>query len=172
LAPRGVPQIEVSFEVDVNGILTVEAHDKGSGNKQSIKIKNEKGRLSQEQIDKMLKEAEKFKEEDRKRKSVIEARDGLERYIYSLKDQVNDKKSLGGKLSDSEKETIEKSLSESEAWLNENREKASRDDYEAEKKKLEDIVTPIVSKLYGEAGAPPGGEQEGEQEGAAEKEEL
>ena len=90
LAHRGVPQIEVTFEVDVNGILTVEAHDKASGNKQSIKIKNDKGRLSQDQIDKMIKEAEKFKDEDRKRKAVIEARDELERYTHSLESQISD----------------------------------------------------------------------------------
>jgi endoplasmic reticulum chaperone BiP len=173
LAPRGVPQIEVTFEVDANGLLTVDAHDKASGNKQSIKIKNEKGRLSQEQIDKMLKDAEKFKAEDQKRKALIEARDGLERYMYSLKDQVNDKKSIGGKISDSDKETVEKAISDSEVWLNENREKATKEDFDAEKKKLEEIVAPIVSKLYAsEGGAPQGGEEEAAEQGGAEKEEL
>ena len=170
-APRGVPQIEVSFEVDANGILTVEAHDKASGNKQSIKIKNEKGRLSKEQIEKMVAEGEKYKEEDLKRKALIEARDDLERYMYSLRDQVNDEKGMGSKLEEADKKTITDALDEANTWLSENREKATKDEYEAAKSKVEKIVGPIVSKLYGNVQDAPGFDEEAAGEGAN-KEEL
>lgn len=156
LAPRGVPQIEVSFEVDVNGILTVEAHDKASGNKQSIKIKNEKGRLSEDQIKKMVAEAEKFKAEDGKRKALIEARDDLERYLYSLRDQVNDEKGMGSKLEEADKTAIKTALEEATTWLNENREKATKDEYDEAKSKVEKVVSPIVAKLYGKVQDAPG----------------
>lgn len=105
-APRGVPQIEVSFELDANGILKVSAHDKGTGKQESITITNDKGRLTQEEIDRMVAEAEKYAEEDKATRERIEARNGLENYAFSLKNQVNDAEGLGGKISDEEKETV------------------------------------------------------------------
>ena len=105
-APRGVPQIEVSFELDANGILKVSAGDKGTGKKESITITNDKGRLSQEEIDRMVQEAEKFAEEDKVTAERIAARNGLENYAFSLKNQVNDKEGLGGKVEDEDKETV------------------------------------------------------------------
>ena len=105
-APRGVPQIEVSFELDANGILKVTAGDKGTGNTQSITITNDKGRLTQEEIDRMVQEAEKYADEDKATKERIEARNGLENYAFSLKNQVNDDEGLGGKIDEDDKETV------------------------------------------------------------------
>jgi heat shock protein 5 len=105
-APRGVPQIEVSFELDANGILKVTAGDKGTGKSESITITNDKGRLTQEEIDRMVEEAEKYADEDKATKERIEARNGLENYAFSLKNQVNDEEGLGGKIDDEDKDTV------------------------------------------------------------------
>lgn len=110
-APRGVPQIEVSFDLDANGILKVSAADKGTGKAESITITNDKGRLSQEEIDRMVAEAEQFAEEDRAARSKIEARNALENYAFSLKNQINDESGLGGRLDDDDKETVRTPLS-------------------------------------------------------------
>ena len=106
-APRGVPQIEVTFEIDANGILQVSAEDKGTGNKEKITITNDQNRLTPEDIERMIRDAEKFADEDLKLKERVEARNELESYVYSLKNQIGDKEKLGGKLSDAEKEKIE-----------------------------------------------------------------
>jgi heat shock protein 5 len=105
-APRGVPQIEVTFELDANGILKVSASDKATGKAESITITNDKGRLSQEEIERMVEEAERFAEEDKAVRERIEARNGLENYAYSLKNQVNDKEGMGGKLGDEDKQEV------------------------------------------------------------------
>jgi heat shock protein 5 len=105
-APRGVPQIEVSFELDANGILKVSAGDKGTGKSESITITNDKGRLSQEEIDRMIADSEKFAEEDKATAARITARNGLENYAFSLKNQVNDAEGLGGKIDEEDKETV------------------------------------------------------------------
>ena len=105
-APRGVPQIEVSFELDANGILKVTAGDKGTGKAESITITNDKGRLSQEEIDRMIAEAQEFAEEDKATSERIAARNGLENYAFSLKNQVNDAEGLGGKIEEEDKETV------------------------------------------------------------------
>uniref|UniRef100_A0A4W3GWM3 Endoplasmic reticulum chaperone BIP n=1 Tax=Callorhinchus milii TaxID=7868 RepID=A0A4W3GWM3_CALMI len=107
-APRGVPQIEVTFEIDVNGILRVTAEDKGTGNKNKITITNDQNRLTPEEIERMVNDAEKFSEEDQKLKERIDSRNDLESYAYSLKNQIGDKEKLGGKLSSEDKEVIEK----------------------------------------------------------------
>jgi heat shock protein 5 len=119
-APRGVPQIEVSFELDANGILKVSAHDKGTGKAESITITNDKGRLTQEEIERMVAEAEKYAEEDKATRERIEARNGLENYAFSLKNQVNDEEGLGKKISDEDKETILDAVKEAQDWLEEN----------------------------------------------------
>merc|ERR1712002_1373324 len=105
-APRGVPQIEVTFEIDVNGILRVSAEDKGTGNKEKITINNDDKRLSKEDIERMVQDAEKFATEDQKLKERVDARNELEGYAYSLKNQVADKEKLGAKLSDDDKAAI------------------------------------------------------------------
>lgn len=153
-APRGVPQIEVTFEIDVNGILRVSAEDKGTGNKNDIVIKNDENRLSDEDIERMINDAEKFADDDKKVKERVEARNELESYAYSLKNQINDKEKLGGKLSDDDKETIEKAVTEHIEWL-EGHQEAETEDFQQHKKDLEAAVQPIISKLYEGAGGPP-----------------
>jgi endoplasmic reticulum chaperone BiP len=112
-APRGVPQIEVSFELDANGILKVSAGDKGTGKSESITITNDKGRLSAEEIERMVAEAEKYAEEDKATREKIEARNSLENYAFSLKNQVNDEEGLGGKIDEEDKETVSSTSSAS-----------------------------------------------------------
>jgi heat shock protein 5 len=156
-APRGVPQIEVSFELDANGILKVSAHDKGTGKAESITITNDKGRLTQEEIDRMVAEAEKYAEEDKATRERIEARNGLENYAFSLKNQVNnEEEGLGAKISDEDKETILDAVKETQDWLEENAATATAEDFEEQKEKLSNVAYPITSKLYGQPGA--GGE--------------
>ncbi|KAK1984381.1 hsp70-like protein [Colletotrichum cereale] len=158
-APRGVPQIEVSFELDANGILKVSAHDKGTGKQESITITNDKGRLTQDEIDRMVAEAEKYAEEDKATRERIEARNGLENYAFSLKNQVNDDEGLGGKIDDEDKETILEAVKETTDWLEENSATANTEDFEEQKEKLSNVAYPITSKMYQGAGGA-GGEDE------------
>merc|ERR1719430_2619986 len=167
-APRGVPQIEVTFEIDANGILQVSAEDKGTGNKEKITITNDK-KMDPETIDKMIRDAEIFKEQDDKLKARVDARNDLESYAYNLKNQINDKEKLGAKISDEEKEKIEEAVNEKITWLEENQE-ADDEDFKKQKKELEDAVQPIIAKLYQQGGAPPPGGEEGEDE--TDKDEL
>jgi len=160
-APRGVPQIEVTFEIDANGILQVSAEDKGTGNKEKITITNDQNRLTPEDIEKMIQDAEMFADEDKKLKERVESRNELESYAYSLKTQINDKDKLGSKISDEDKEAIETAVEAKISWLEENQE-AEAEDFKAQKKELEDTVNPIISKLYAQQGGapPPGGDAE------------
>jgi molecular chaperone DnaK (HSP70) len=169
-APRGTPQIEVTFEIDANGILVVSAEDKGTGSKEKITITNDQNRLTPEDIEKMINDAEKFADEDAKLKGKVEARNELESYAYSLKNQLSDKEKLGGKLSDEETAKIEEVINEKIAWLEENAD-ADADEMKAQKKEMEDIVQPIIAKLYqGQGGAPPG--EDGGDEDDVDKDEL
>ncbi|CAJ0548748.1 Ff.00g023610.m01.CDS01 [Fusarium sp. VM40] len=158
-APRGVPQIEVSFELDANGILKVSAHDKGTGKQESITITNDKGRLTPEEIERMVAEAEKYAEEDKATRERIEARNGLENYAFSLKNQVNDEEGLGGKIEDEDKETILDAVKETNEWLEEHGAEATAEDFEEQKEKLSNVAYPITSKMYQGAGGA-GGEQD------------
>ncbi|KAJ5125914.1 Endoplasmic reticulum chaperone BiP [Penicillium atrosanguineum] len=153
-APRGVPQIEVSFDLDANGILKVSASDKGTGKAESITITNDKGRLSQEEIDRMVAEAEEYAEEDKAMKTKIEARNGLENYAFSLKNQANDENGLGGQIDEDDKQTILDAVKEAIDWLEDNAATASAEDFEEQKEQLSSVAYPITSKLYG-SGAPP-----------------
>ncbi|BFG00862.1 endoplasmic reticulum chaperone BiP [Drosophila madeirensis] len=154
-APRGIPQIEVSFEIDANGILQVSAEDKGTGNKEKIVITNDQNRLTPEDIDRMIHDAEKFADEDKKLKERVETRNELESYAYSLKNQIGDKEKLGAKLSDEEKTKLESAIDESIKWLEQNPD-ADPEEYKKQKKDLEAIVQPVIAKLYqGTGGAPP-----------------
>jgi len=168
-APRGVPQIEVTFEIDANGILQVSAEDKGTGNKEKITITNDQNRLTPEDIERMIQESEQFAEEDKKMKEKVESRNELESYAYSLKNQVNDKEKLGAKISDEDKEKIEEAVNEKIAWLEENQE-ADGEEFKAQKKELEEIVQPIIAKLYQQGGGPPPGGEEPEDD--VDKDEL
>ena len=146
-APRGTPQIEVGFDLDANGVLNVNATDKAGGRSNKITITNDKGRLSKEDIDRMVAEAEKYREDDRLQKERIDARNGFENYIYSVKSTAQEK---GGALSDDDKATIEAACKQSSEWLEaSSNEVTSAEEYAAQQKQLEDTVTPIMSKLYG-----------------------
>ncbi|KPP69341.1 78 kDa glucose-regulated protein precursor-like [Scleropages formosus] len=158
-APRGVPQIEVTFEIDTSGILQVTAEDKRTGNKNKVTITNDQNRLTPEDIERMVNDAEHFADEDRKLKERIDAWNELESYTYSMKNQIGDTEKLRGKLSWEDKETIEKAVEEKIEWM-ESHQDALVQDFKAKKKELEEVVQPIISKLYGSVGGPPpaGGE--------------
>jgi len=155
---RGVPQIEVTFEIDVNGILNVAAEDKGTGKREAITITNDKDRLSKEEIERMVKEAEDAAEDDRKLKEKVEAKNSLENYAYSVRNTLNDKEKVGTKLSEEDRETLDAAVQETIEWLESNQ-SAEKEEFDAEYKKLEQIVQPIMSKMYQGAGGPggPGG---------------
>lgn len=150
-APRGVPQIEVTFEIDANGIMKVSASDKGTGKSESITITNDKGRLSQDDIDRMVKEAEEFADEDREIKEKVEAKNGFENYLYDLKSQVNDKEKLAKKISAEDKKTIVDAITEKSDWLSANGQSATKEDIEEQKSEIESLVNPIISALYGDS---------------------
>ncbi|GAA6061656.1 hypothetical protein JCM10212_002533 [Sporobolomyces blumeae] len=150
-APRGVPQIEVTFEVDASGIMKVSAADKGTGKSSSVTIENDKGRLSQEEIDRMLEDAQKFAEEDELIKKKVEARNALENFIYSLKGQLSDSEGLGGKLDASDKKEIEAELKKAQDWLEEYSASATVEDFDEQREALQAAVAPITAKIY--AGA-------------------
>jgi len=154
-APRGVPQIDVTFEIDANGILNVKAEDKGTGKAEKITITNDKGRLNQDEIDRMVKEAEQFAEEDKKVKGKVEAKNSLENYLYSMKNTVTDQKKLGEKISEDDKKTVLDAVEEGIKWVDANV-NADEDAYKEKQKEVEGVCNPIISKLYQAGGAPPG----------------
>jgi L1 cell adhesion molecule like protein len=154
-APRGVPQIEVTFDIDANGILNVTAEDKTTGNKNKITITNDKGRLSKEEIEKMVKDAEKYKVDDEKAKEKVEAKNGLENYAYTLRNTLRDDK-VAGKLDSSDKAKLESAIDDAIKWLD-NNQGAEKGEFESRRKQLEDIAMPIMTKLYQQAGGAPGG---------------
>jgi heat shock protein 5 len=155
-APRGVPQIEVTFEIDANGILNVRAEDKGTGKHEKITITADKGRLSEEEIERMVRESEEFAAEDKKVKETVEARNGFEGYAYSIKQQINDDDKLGTKISEDDKKTINDAVTEALKWLDENAE-AEKTEYDEKKAELEKVCNPIITKLYQQHGGPSGG---------------
>merc|ERR1712165_691598 len=157
-APRGVPQIEVSFEVDANGILQVAAEDKGTGKAEKITITAEKGRLSEEEIERMVCEAEEFAEEDKKVKERIDARNGLESYLYNLKNTLeDDEKGVADSISAEDKKELQDIIDETLDWMDENPE-ADAEDYSAKMKEVEQVANPIMRNVY--AGASGGGAED------------
>jgi len=154
-APRGVPQIEVTFDLDANGILNVSAENKESGNRNKITITNDTGRLTKEQIERMVADAEKFKEEDDKHAARVSAKGKLEQYVYGLRTTIDDPK-MKDKVSSEDRDTIEKQVKETQDWLAAN-EAADKDTFEAKMKEVEGICQPIVMKIYQSAGGAPGG---------------
>ena len=152
-APRGVPQIEVTFDIDANGIMNVSALEKGTGKKQEITIKNDGDRLTQEDIERMVQEAEKFKDEDEMIREKIEVFNQYEGLIYQTKSTL-DKKEVQDKLSDEDKEEVNSLVNEHEEWLTANKEMTDKPMVEQKMKELQDGLSPIMSKLYDkEAGA-------------------
>merc|ERR1719184_79384 len=155
-APRGVPQIEVTFDIDANGILNVSATDKSTGKENKITITNDKGRLSKEDIENMVNDAEKYKAEDDKQREKVQAKNSLESYCFNMKSTMDEEK-VKTAISDSEKKTITDKCDECIKWLD-NNQTAEKDEYEDKQKELEQIFNPIIQKLYaGGAGAAPGG---------------
>jgi len=149
-APRGVPQIEVTFDVDSNGIMNVSATDKTTGKQNKIVITNEKGRLSKEDIERMVNEAERFKADDEKARDRVTSKNALENYAYSLKNSTNDE-NLKGKFTSNDLEKLNHSIDETLKWL-EHSQEASKDEYESKQKELESVAMPIMTKLYGQGG--------------------
>jgi len=154
-APRGVPQIEVAFEIDANGIMRVSAADKGTGKSESITITNEKGRLTQEEIDRMVAEAEEFAAEDEAQKKRIEALNSLSSFVYSLKSQLADSDGLGGKLDADDKKTLLDAIKETTEWIDSEGQSASADDLEEKLQEIQNITNPITAKLYSGSSTPP-----------------
>ncbi|XP_069714989.1 heat shock-related 70 kDa protein 2 [Phaenicophaeus curvirostris] len=155
-APRGVPQIEVTFDIDANGILNVSAVDKSTGKENKITITNDKGRLSKDDIDRMVQEAEKYKAEDEANRERVGAKNSLESYTYNMKQTVEDDK-LKGKISDQDKQRVLDKCQEVISWLDRNQ-MAEKEEYEHKQKELEKLCNPIVTKLYqGAGGAGAGG---------------
>lgn len=159
-AARGVPQIEVTFDVDENSILQVSAVDKSSGKKEEITITNDKGRLSEEEIERMVREAAEFEDEDRKVRERVDARNTLEGIAYSLRNQVNDKDKLGGKLSEEDKSAVEAAVKDAIQFLDENP-NADKEEYDEAREKLQSVTNPIIQKAY-QAGGAAGGEEQPE----------
>ncbi|KAJ4500621.1 heat shock protein 70 family [Lentinula lateritia] len=158
-APRGVPQIEVTFEIDANGIMKVGAADKATGKSESITITNEKGRLSQEEIDRMVADAEKFASEDEAQRKRIESLNSLSTFVYGLRTQVNDEEGMGGKISAEDKKTLLATIKETTEWIDENGVSATAEDLEEKLAEVQGIVNPITTKMYS-GGGPSYGEDD------------
>ncbi len=152
-APRGTLQIEVTYDLDANGLLTVNACEKSSGKEQKITIKNEKGRLSDEDIEKAIRDAEKFKDEDEKASKRIEAKNGLEGLVYSAKNSLNDEK-LKDKISESDRTELEAKIKETQEWMDSHLD-ASTEEFEAKTKEFEAVSHRVFQSAYG-AGEQPG----------------
>ena len=155
-APRGVPQIEVTFDIDANGILNVSAVDKSTGKENKITITNDKGRLSKEEIERMVQDAEKYKAEDEKQRDRIGAKNALESYCFNMKATVEEEK-FKDKVSDEDRNKILDACNDAIKWLDANQ-LGEKDEYEHKQKEIEQICNPIITKMYQAAGgAPPGG---------------
>jgi L1 cell adhesion molecule like protein len=154
-APRGVPQVEVTFDVDANGILNVSALDKTTGKSNKITITNDKGRLSKEDIERMVNDAEKYKAEDEEAAARIQAKNGLESYAYNLRNTLQEEK-VATKIDAGDKEKLEAAVKEAIEWMD-NSQEASKEEYESRQKELEEVANPIMMKLYQAEGGAPGG---------------
>jgi len=154
-APRGVPQIEVTFDIDANGILNVSACDKSTGKQNKITITNDKGRLSKEEIEKMVNDAEKFKADDEKQKERITAKNGLESYCFNMKTTIDDEK-VKDKISEDDRKKITDKCDEAIKWLDANQ-LAEVEEFTDKQKEVEGVCNPIITKLYQGAGGAPGG---------------
>jgi len=156
-APRGVPQIDVTFDIDANGLLNVAAEDKTTGKKNQITITNDKSRLSKDDIERMVNDAKMYEDDDKLQRERIDAKNGLENYAYSMKNTINDEK-VADKVDAGDKQTVLDAVNEAVQWLESNQE-ASKEEYESRQKDLEGVCTPIMTKMYqaGGGGGAPGG---------------
>ncbi|CAN8074081.1 unnamed protein product [Agarophyton chilense] len=171
-ARRGEPQILVTFDVDANGILSVSAEEKGASNKESITITNDKGRLSEEEIERMVREAEEMKDEDEKLKKKIEAKNTLENFIFTIKGTLEDKEKLEGKLDEEDIEALESAVKEAQEWMDTESEDAEAEDIESRLNDLKEVAEPIIKKVGGGAGGPGGASEEEEDDDDDAHEEL
>jgi len=153
--PRGVPQVDVTFDIDANGILNVSAVEKSTGKEQKITIKNDKGRMSAEEIERLVQEAERYKSEDEANRARVEAKNALENYCFQVKASVNDEK-LAAAIPAADKERILAAVQSTTSWLDSNQ-RAEKEEFEEKQKELEKIVAPILQNLSGGAGGAPGG---------------
>jgi len=151
--PRGVPQIDVTFDIDANGILNVSAAEKSTGKEQKITITNDKGRMSADEIERLVQEAERYKAEDEANKGRVEAKNSLENYAFQIRNSINDEK-LAGKLSEDDKSKINDAISSTTSWLDSNQ-NAEKEEFEAKQKELEGICLPILQSMGGGAGGMP-----------------
>uniref|UniRef100_A0A8C4WZ94 Heat shock protein family A (Hsp70) member 2 n=1 Tax=Eptatretus burgeri TaxID=7764 RepID=A0A8C4WZ94_EPTBU len=154
-APRGVPQIEVTFDIDANGILNVSAVDKSTGRENKITITNDKGRLSKEEIDRMVNEAERYKVDDEQQRDKVMAKNSLESYCFHVKSAIEDDK-VKDKLSEDERKTVANKCQEVLSWLDRNQ-TAEKEEFEHQQKELEKVCNPIMTKMYQGSGGAPGG---------------
>lgn len=158
-APRGVPQIEVTFDIDANGILNVSACDKSTGKVNKITITNDKGRLSKEEIERMVNDAETFKADDGKQKERISAKNGLESYCFNMKTTMEDD-NVKDKIAEDEKKTILDKCDETIKWLDANQ-LVEVEEFNDKQKEVEGVCNPIITKMYAAAGGAPDGMPEG-----------
>ncbi|TDL27150.1 heat shock protein 70 [Rickenella mellea] len=159
-APRGVPQIEVTFEMDANGIMKVAAADKGTGKSESITITNDKGRLSKEDIERMVQEAEEFASEDEAQRKRIEALNSISAFVYGVKNQLGDQEGLGGKVSDEDRKTLLAAVKDAADWVDSEGQSATLEELEEKLVEVQGVVNPITSKLYSGGDYKPGEEDE------------
>jgi L1 cell adhesion molecule like protein len=152
-APRGVPQIEVTFDIDANGILNVSASEKATGKSNQITITNEKGRLSKDEIERMVNEAEKFKADDEAARLKVEAKNTLENYCFTMKNTLNDN-NIKDKLSEEDKTSIETCVTEGLEWLDRNQ-TAEKEEFDAKLKEIQGTCDPIMVKVHQAAGGDP-----------------
>ena len=145
-APRGMPQIEVTFDIDANGILNVSAAEKSTGKSQKITITNDKGRLSKDDIERLVEESDKYAAEDKLKAEVVIAKNELENYLYNMRNSVED----GKNLDEDDKAKMKMIVDEGLAWLEANAD-SSKDEYDAKKKELVDVLNPFLVKMYGAA---------------------
>mmetsp|Transcript_27110 Transcript_27110/g.105525 ORF Transcript_27110/g.105525 Transcript_27110/m.105525 type:complete len:661 (-) Transcript_27110:638-2620(-) len=163
-APRGTPQIDVTFEVDVDGILSVSAEETGTKKKHRITIETSRKRFTEEQIEQMVKEAEEFADEDDKLKKKIEAKNNLENYLFSMKSQVEDEDKLKNKLEEEDVESIQEAVKDALDWMEDLGDDMDTEDFENKLKDVQDICNPIIAKVYGEQGGGPGGAYGGDED--------
>merc|ERR1711878_38056 len=155
-APRGVPQIEVTFDLDANGILSVAAKDKKNAtNSAKITIDSNKGRLSEEEINKIVQDAEKYKAEDEEKRKTIQAKNELENMVYQMRNTLDDAK-FKDLIKEDDKKKVQDAVKETIDWVDANP-NAEREEYEAKKKEIEEIWRPIITAAYGAQGGAPGG---------------
>jgi L1 cell adhesion molecule like protein len=148
--PRGQPQIDVTFDIDANGILNVSAIEKSTGKENKITITNDKGRLSQDEIERMVQEAEKYKAEDDANKNRVEAKNGLENYCYSLKSSISSDE-VKNKIPEDDRKALDDAIEDTIKWLDANA-AAEKEEFEEKQKALEGVANPILQKMAGAAG--------------------